>query len=129
MNLDYYLDQLLTDRREIVFEKRVHIPCLVSAYQVQTIKRYSSLLSFWNYEVTVQHTTSVLLTVITAWQFHCRECQRLMDLLPLEVIFWSTLTSLLLFMFRNTNIVCIHPHPFVDSLPNVYENSTESLMI
>lgn len=52
-----------------------------------------------------------------------------MDLLQLEVIFWSLLTSLLLFMFRNTNIVCIHLHPFVDSLLNVYEKNAESLMI
>lgn len=129
MNLDYYLELLLTDRREIVFEKRVHIPCVVSAYQVQTIKRYSSLLSFWNYEVAVQNTTTVLLTVSTEWEYHCRQYQRLMDMLQLEVIFWSLSTSLLPFMYRNTNIVCIHLHPFVDSLPNVYGNKTKSVMI
>lgn len=124
MNLDYYLEMLLTDRKEIVFEKTVHITCAVSAFQVQTVKHYISLLSFWKYEVAIQNPTTVLLTVITIWIFHCRECLQLMDLLQPEVTFWNTLTSLLLFMYRNTNITCIRLHPFVDFLPNVYGRNT-----
>lgn len=64
VNLDFYLEQLKTNRKEIIHEEKVSIKCIISAFQMQTVKRCKSLLIFWNYEVSTQDTNTILITVI-----------------------------------------------------------------